>query len=152
MILRVILLEFELIGLLVFLMISMFSSMFLYYGLSSLKQFVFDPNHKTIEIIYLGMFKRIIVEDEVKGFCSFPFVNRIRTYEGILLELKNQKQYQLSEFDIKNFKEIQLAISSFIIYKKDLRLRIWTNFNKALVVISALVLFLLIFSKILSLI
>lgn len=150
-ILNVIISDFKFIGLIVFLLISMFAILFSFYGLESLRQIIVIPDQKVIEIVYLGIFRRRFENAEILGFCSYPFINRIGTYSGILLEFISGQQIQLSEFDTKNFEVIKTEISSFVVFKKDLKLKIWTKFNKILLVYGLLTILLMIIGKLLNL-
>ena len=151
MILNIIISHFEFIGLIVFMMMSMFALMFSFYGLESIRQIVVRPDQKIIEIVYLGVFRKRFENSEISGFCSYPFSNRIGTYAGILLEFINGKQIQISEFDTRNFKEIETVISSFVESKKDLKLKIWTKFNKILLGYAVFMILLMIIGKLLNL-
>ena len=73
-------------------------------------------------------------------------------YSGILLEFINGQQIQLSEFDTRNFNEIRTVISTFVEIKKDLKLKIWTKFNKILLAYGLLTILLLITGKLLDII
>jgi hypothetical protein len=150
LILDVLLTDFEYIGLLVLTAISLFSILFLSYSINSLRYIEIDNNHKYLKVIYLGFYKVSYDKSSILGYCSYPFSNRIGTYPGILLEFTNGKQIQLSEFDIKNFKEIEDSISSFIDYKNDIKLKYWTKTNKILVIIGGMAIVMMILGKILK--
>ena len=152
MILNVIISNFEFIGLIVFLLMSMFALLFSFYGFESLRQIIVIPDQKVIEIVYLGFIRKRFENAEVLGFRSYPFSNRIGNYSGILLEFINGQQIQLSEFDTRNFNEIRTVISTFVEIKKDLKLKIWTKFNKILLAYGLLTILLLITGKLLDII
>ena len=141
--------DFEYIGGLVFLMMLMVTLMFLNYSISSLKQFTIKPEQGIIEIGYLGLFKTIYDISSIEGYCNYRFSNRIRNYPGILIEFKNGLQVQISEFDIRNFAEVESSIESFVSYNKNLKLLIWTRFNKFLALFGLLLILLMIFGKLL---
>jgi len=122
--------DFEFIGLTAFLMFSMIAFMGLYFGTTSLRTVIIDPDRKLINIVYLWFWRTTLTESDIKGYNTYPFTNNIGTYQGILVELQNGKQFQLSEFDIKNFSDIKEAISKFIHQNNQLKLNIWTNLNK----------------------
>ncbi|QCK15593.1 hypothetical protein [Mangrovivirga cuniculi] len=130
MILNNLLEDFEFIGLTVFLMFSIIAFMGLYFGTTSLRTVIIDPERKLINIVYLWFWRTTLTESDIKGYITYPFSNNIGTYQGILIELQNGKQFQLSEFDIKNFSNIKEAISKFIHQNSQLKLNIWTNLNK----------------------
>ena len=151
MILNVIVSDFEYVGLIVFLMMSMFALLFSFYGFESLRQIIVLPDQKVIEVVYFGVFRKRFENGEILGFRAYPFSNRIGTYSGILLEFINGLQIQLSEFDTKNFKEIKSVLSCFVEYKKDLNLKISTKFNKFLLAYGVLIVLLMVIGKIFDL-
>ena len=134
MILNLIIHDFEFIGLTAFLMFSLIAFMGLYFGVTSLRTVIVDTDRRTVDIVYLWFWRRTLTEADIAGFNTYPFINRIGTYSGILVQLQNGKQFQLSEFDIKNFTEIKHAMTSFIEQKNELKLNIWTSLNKAVFV------------------
>lgn len=146
-ILLLLIFKFEFIGLIVFMMMLLFALVFLFFGHSCLSQIIVNQDERSLEIVYLSILRIHKKDSSISGYCVYPFNNGIGTYSGILLELNGGKQIQLSEFDIKNFKEIETAISTFVKYKKDIKLRIWTKFNKILLVIAILLVILMIFGK-----
>jgi hypothetical protein len=123
--------DFEFVGLTGFLIFSMIAFMTLYFGITSLRTIIVDPDRKLINIVYPWVWRTTLTETDIKGFNTYPFTNNIGTYKGILVELQNGKQFQLSEFDIRNFNEIKEAISKFIERNKQLKLNMWTNLNKS---------------------
>jgi hypothetical protein len=147
MVLRALLSDFDFIGLLVFTLILMFTLLIVNYSVTSLKQIVVRPDQQIIEIVYLGIFKKRYSKMEIIGFRSYSFLNRIGTYQGILIEFKNGTQMQISEYDIKNFNEIQIAVSTFVEYNKDLKLVLWTKFNKFLLVLGIVSVVIMIIGK-----
>jgi hypothetical protein len=151
LILRALLLDFDFIGLLVFTLIFMFALLTVNYSATSLKQIVVRPDQRTIEIIYWGIYKVKFSKMEIIGFRSYPLYNRIGSFQGILLEFKNGKQIQISEYDIKNLKDIQAAISTFVEYKKDLKLSLWTKINMFLLALGIFSIGIMIIGKLLGL-
>ncbi|WMN07870.1 hypothetical protein QYS48_30170 [Marivirga arenosa] len=131
LILNTLIADFEFIGLTAFLIFSLFAFMGLYFGTSSLRTVIIDPEHKLINIVYLGFWRTTLTASDIKGFNTYPFTNNIGTYQGVLVELQNGKQFQLSEFDIKNFSDIKNAIAQFIEQNNQLKLNMWTNLNKS---------------------
>ena len=111
-------------------MFSMIAFMGLYFGTTSLRTVIIDPERKLINIVYLWFWRTTLTESDIKGYNTYPFTNNIGTYHGILVELQNGKQFQLSEFDIKNFSDIKEAISKFIQQNNQLKLNMWTIINK----------------------
>lgn len=142
--------EFDYIGFLVFLMMLMATLMFLNYGLSTIRQFTIRSDQGIIELVYLGLFKTIYEITSIKGYCNYRFSNRIRNYPGILIEFKNGKQVQISEFDIKNFTEVKSSIECFVSYNKNLKLILWTRFNKFLALFGIIMILFMILGKLLS--
>lgn len=128
MMLKVIIINFKFVGVFVFIMISWFASIFLLYGINVLKSITIDLNNKTIELSYLGLFKKQYNISSIKGFCNYPYINRLNIYEGILIEFENGRQFQMNTFEISNFKELQLEISRFVKQRKDLKIKIWNDF------------------------
>ncbi len=135
--------DFEFIGLIAFLMFSLFAFMGLYFGITSLRTVIVDSDRRTVDIVYLWFSRTTLTETEIDGFSSYPFTNNIGTYRGILVQLHNGKQFQLSEFDIKNFEEIKDAISVFIKQDSHIKLNFWTSLNKYAFMYMGLVLVLL---------
>ncbi|MDH5694314.1 MAG: hypothetical protein OEZ47_14555 [Gammaproteobacteria bacterium] len=150
MILNQIIEDFEFIGLTALLMFSLMAFMGLYFGISSLRTVIVDSQRKNVEIVYLWFWRTTVTEAEITGFKSYAFTNNIGIYSGILVQLKNGKQFQLSEFDTKNFTAIRDAMSSFIENKNELKLNIWTSLNKAVFVYAGMFIVLLVVGKILE--
>jgi len=150
MILNQIIKDFEFIGLTALLIFSLIAFMGLYFGISSLRTVIVDSQRKNVEIVYLWFWRKTLTETEITGFKNYAFTNNIGIYSGILVQLKNGKQFQLSEFDIKNFTVIRDAMSSFIENKNELKLNMWTSLNKAVFVYAGMFIFLLVLGKILE--
>jgi hypothetical protein len=128
---------------------SMVTLLFLNYGISSLKNIIIKPDQGIIEIVYLGLFKITYEITSVKGYCNYRFSNRIRNYPGILIEFKSGKQVQISEFDINNFAEVKSSIENLVSYDKNLKLTIWTGFNKFLALFGIIMILFMIVGKLL---
>jgi hypothetical protein len=148
--LSVIIQEFVMAGLIAILVIGFISITTLHLGVNSLKTINIDIERKTLTIRHLGLFETLFTVDKIKGYNRWPFSNRFGTYKGTLIETNDGRQIHLTEFDTKNYKEIRDAVATFVQKNNDIRLKMWTTFNKSAIVFGTVMILFMIIVKIME--
>lgn len=66
-----------------------------------------DNQNKTIIIKFLSTKSLTILPNDITEFCSIVITTKSASYEGVLIRLKNGKEYPIGDFNLKDFRPVQ---------------------------------------------
>lgn len=114
-------------------MLSLVAVSLVYAGIDSIKSISVDTISGELKISYLGIYEQKLTRYEILGYQIMPIFNRSGIISRILIELKSGQQYQFTERDFHNYKDLDYAISGISFHRGDIELRYLTPATKMLI-------------------
>lgn len=98
---------------------------FLLLTLTNMKTIKIERDNLTIGT-YFGFWKKCYRFEDINSINPKSFRNKWKSYPGLLIKFRDDRQVHIHEMEFKNFREIKKAITDKIYNYEKLEIEIWT--------------------------
>ncbi len=119
---------------------------FVLITLVNMKTIKIDNDHLTIGT-HFGLWKKYYTFADINAINPKSFRNKWKSYPGLIIKFRDERQVHIHEMEFKNFREIKKVITDRVKKYEKLEIEIWTPFTIGFLTVGGLIIIGLIILK-----